>query len=230
MATVQLIASTSIRDLPSAYIPSDAPGTEIEELIEAGGRNCYQAWGRKNPATATNAGYIQNIIRQGHESVLEHGSATFNITCSRNALAEISRHRHLSFSVLSQRFVDSSNASFEVPDALVDVQDYLKSIDMVRSADKAVKAARDAYKDIEETLKAEGVPRKQRREAARSVLPGGTQTTMLVTGNMRAWRDFLKKRHSKAADKELQRIAEMVIEDLRIIAPSVFADITYQEN
>src|SRR5699024_12876333 len=46
-------------------------------------------------------------------------SATFYLTgVSRALLAEITRHRHLSFSVMSQRFVDESDANIVIPPAV----------------------------------------------------------------------------------------------------------------
>ena len=65
----------------AGYIEYEHPvyQRDIDELAEFGGRNCYQAWERKNPKTATNQGYLANIIDHGHFSVLEHGSVTFFI-------------------------------------------------------------------------------------------------------------------------------------------------------
>src|SRR5690606_39417836 len=64
---------------------------------------CYRSFNRPNPKTATNEGYLNHILEVGHESVLEHSSATFYIEASRSVLTELERHRHLSFSVVSQR-------------------------------------------------------------------------------------------------------------------------------
>src|SRR5688500_8341126 len=70
---------------------------DIDELAELAGRNCYQSWHRPSPKTATNHGYLHNIISQQHFSVMEHGSVTFYVEgVSRSLLAELSRHRHLS--------------------------------------------------------------------------------------------------------------------------------------
>lgn len=205
------------------YDPSDEPGTDVEELIEFAGRNCYQSWNRPNPATATNAGYIRNIINQAHFSVLEHGSVTFLMEFSRAALAEITRHRHLSFSVLSQRFVPHDSSDIGWPDsvkALMKHDDELAAL--LFGYEDYIE---DLYNRIVECMGANGSTRKQAREAARSVLPEATYTTAVVSGNFRAWRDFLGKRHHEAADAELQQIAQLVLNDLLQIAPSVFIDI-----
>src|SRR5690606_4398350 len=87
----------------------DGPGdgiSEMDELAEFAGRMCYQSWNRPNPKTATNKGYLDNIIKQCHFSVLEHGSLTLYVEgVSRSLLTELERHRFLSFSVISQRYV-----------------------------------------------------------------------------------------------------------------------------
>jgi thymidylate synthase (FAD) len=67
--------------------------------------------------------------------------------------------------------------------------------------------------------------RKQAREAARCVLPNAAPVDMVVTGNLRAWRDVLGKRHHVAADAEIQEFAKRVLAKLRSIAPNSVQDI-----
>src|SRR5678809_1358941 len=102
---VILLASTKMDFAPPDYVwQSDV--TDPDELAEAAGRLCYLSWERPNPDTATNEGYLTNIIAQRHFSVLEHASASFYIDgFTRNFTHELIRHRHLSFSEVSQRYV-----------------------------------------------------------------------------------------------------------------------------
>lgn len=52
----------------------------------------------------------------GHTSVLEHISFTFHVTgVSRALLAQLSRHRHISLSVRSQRYCDESIMQYVNP-------------------------------------------------------------------------------------------------------------------
>lgn len=190
-----------------------------QELIEFAGRLCYESFDLPNPDTATNDKYVRNIISQGHESVLEHVSVTFYVEgVSRNLTHELIRHRHLSFSELSQRFVDMSEAKTVVPPALgggtTQLSDAHKSI----------------YKHFVDYLKGQGKTRKQAREAARYGLPQGMETKLVVSGNLRAWRDVLKKRLSVHADAEIQELAKKIHEILSFEYPDVFADIKYQED
>src|SRR5690606_39415906 len=103
-------------ETPYEAHPIRAGVYEADELAEVAGRLCYQSWDRPNPRTATNRGYLANIIAQGHESVLEHASVTFYVEgVSRALLAELTRHRHLSSSGVSQRFVDSPQLEMVSP-------------------------------------------------------------------------------------------------------------------
>src|SRR3954462_3372483 len=96
---------------------TDAAGGEA--LAEFAGRACYQSWSKPNPRTATNAGYLRHILEVGHLSVLEHGSVTFYLTgVSRSLPHELIRHRHFSYSQLSQRYVPERDAAMVEPDVI----------------------------------------------------------------------------------------------------------------
>lgn len=220
---VLLIASTVMWrgavDLRTPYV-DQFDATESDTLAEFAGRNCYQAWERKNPKTQTNEGYLANILKQGHESVLEHASATFFVEgVSRSLTHELIRHRHLSFSELSQRYVNVETTDFVEPPALAD------NLSSVGYLYEAISESRKYYRRIVEALHGSGLSRKQVREAARAVMPNATETKIVVSGNMRAWRDVLKKRYHVAADAEIREFATEVLRQLREIAPNTFQDI-----
>ena len=196
------------------WISSDA-----DKLAEFAGRSCYQSFHKPNPKTATNPAYLANILEQGHESVLEHSSATFYVTGVSRALThELIRHRHLSFSELSQRFVNVEDAELVFPPALAND---------VESQDDLIAAgayAQSTYEEIVHRLLKAGLSRKQAREAARAVMPNATETRIVVTGNMRAWRDVITKRFSVHADAEIREFAGEVLRQLKLIAPGQFQD------
>jgi thymidylate synthase (FAD) len=201
----------------------DMSSEPMEDIIEFAGRTCYQSYHKPNEATSSNKAYMANILAQGHESVLEHSSVSFYVEgYSRNMLLELERHRHLSFSVESQRFVDAFETPYIVPPALRGEYEGYRGEKVYRKVEKALQSARAAYAAIEQELS--DLPRKQRREAARSILPGGLETRFVVTGNLRAWRDVLKKRWSVHADAEIRDFASVVLELLKDEAPNVFQD------
>jgi thymidylate synthase (FAD) len=205
-----------------------------QHVIEFAGRLCYESWDLPNEGTATNDKYIRNIVKQGHESVLEHVSVTFYVEgVSRNLSHELIRHRHLSFSELSQRFVDMSDANFVVPPIfrneaggvgpLCHITDYPSEFggpegNPLVMYSEMVEQAQDGWGAVKAT-------RKQAREGARSYLPAGMETKFVVTGNLRAWRDVLKKRDSEHADAEMQLFAKEIKRQLLNEYPDVFADL-----
>ena len=69
-----------------------------------------------------------------------------------------------------------------------------------------------------------GFGRKMAREAARGVLPNSTETKIVVTANVRAWRTMLELRTGEGAEQEIRRCAVAVLRVLQREAPSFFDD------
>jgi thymidylate synthase (FAD) len=197
-----------------------------QALAEFAGRACYQAWSKPNPATATNAGYLRHILEVGHLSVIEHASATFYLTgMSRSLTHELIRHRHFSYSQLSQRYVPESDAAVVEPAVIAaDPELHQKFV-------AATEASIAAYGELLTGLEARfaDVPnatlrRKQARQAARAVLPNATETRIVVTGNYRAWRHFIAMRATEHADVEIRDLAVECLRQLTRTAPNIFSD------
>ena len=232
---VRLLAHTAIvPDAIEQRMEIQEGSTDAETLTVYAGRSCYESWSRPNEKTREDKDYLQRtLFEQGHFSILEHASATFYLTgVSRALLAEITRHRHISFSVLSQRFVDESEANIVIPPAAkkseAEVVYHYEEFhdDLKGSLPKALGwwawEAVWNYEDLVSALTAEGLPRKQAREAARAVLPNMVETRIVVTGNLRAWHEVIARRTAPDADAEFQEVAGMIREQLQQIAPEVF--------
>ena len=221
---VRLIAWTHFAPPEDVPWSTDAEGGQA--LVEFAGRACYQSWHKPNPATATNAGYIRHIIQVGHLSVLEHGSVTFYITgVSRSLTHELIRHRHFSYSQLSQRYVPERDAAMVVPDVIA------SDPELSEKFAAATEASLAAYNELLEGLEKKfanvenaTLRRKQARQAARAVLPNATETRIVVTGNYRAWRHFIGMRATEHADVEIRALAVECLRQLQQVAPHVFAD------
>jgi thymidylate synthase (FAD) len=220
---VTLVAWTHFRKPEGLAWQTD---TELagQQLIELAGRACYQSF--HNPAGRTNAEYIGNMLEHGHLSVVEHASATFYITgVSRSLTHELVRHRHLSFSQESQRFVPERDANFIEPDPIAEDPElhalFLESVQASQEAyNRLLAKLEERFAAVEDrTLR-----RKMARQAARSVMPNATETQIVVTGNYRAWRDFIRKRATEHADTEIRRLALEILRQLRELAPVVFGD------
>lgn len=210
-------------------------GEEIEngaQLSEVAGRICYTAFGSKQRHQNTDD-YIRNIIRQNHGSVLEHAVFTFMVSgISRTLSHELIRHRvGMAVSELSQRYVDLKDVNFVRPPDIWATEEY-------DIWEKACNASLEAYAQLVEVL-AEKMKkehptmsltdrRKHVRQAARSVLPGCTETMMVLTINARTIRHILELRGAEGAEIEIrhfvlrlyrvmQRVAPVFIEDFSIV-------------
>jgi thymidylate synthase (FAD) len=192
-----------------------------------GGRPvCYMSYGK---GRKTNKEFIGHLIEVGHGSVLEHGVWSFVVTgVSRSFTHELIRHRHFSYSQLSQRYVDESNSDYVEPDVIAN------DPELHRVWSEAVNAARHAYDELVKGLETrftdipEKTLRKMARQAARSVLPNATETKIFFTGNARALRHFIELRGSEHAEVEIRKVAVAVLKIMRQEAPNVFADYTLE--
>lgn len=221
---VKLIAWTQFEAPDDIGWSTDADGGQA--LAEFAGRACYQSWKKPNPATATNAGYLAHILEVGHLSVLEHSSVSFYFTgVSRSLTHELIRHRHFSYSQLSQRYVPERDAAMVEPTVIADDPELHKRF--VEAAEASVRAYTELLEGLEQRFTDEPnatLRRKRARQAARAVLPNATETRIVVTGNYRAWRHFIGMRATEHADVEIRELAVECLRQLQGVAPSVFND------
>ncbi len=221
---VQVIGYTHFE--PPAGIPWETDADGGPALAEFAGRACYQSWTKPNPSTATNAGYLRHILSVGHLSVLEHGSVTFYLTgVSRSLTHELIRHRHFSYSQLSQRYVPERDAAMVEPGVIAEDPElhavFLEAAEQsLASYTRLLEGLEKKFADVDNATSR----RKQARQAARAVLPNATETRIVVTGNYRAMRHFVAMRASEHADVEIRELAIAMLRELQRVAPNVFAD------
>ncbi|HEX5633095.1 MAG TPA: FAD-dependent thymidylate synthase [Gemmatimonadales bacterium] len=223
--TVTLLARPQFVEPAHLPVSWKGPSTDGERLAEFAGRLCYMS--QHNPAQRSTAEYLDNILKQGHGSVFEHANYSLLLEgISRSCTHELVRHRAgFAYSQLSQRYVDESDAAFVMPPAIQG------DAALEAEWEAAVTAAQAAYVGAVERLMAKYGwvdsavhRRKLAREAARSVLPNGTETKIVVTGNVRAWRTMLELRLGEGAEQEIRRLAVAVLRLLQAEAPALFAD------
>jgi len=199
--------------------------TEVgaEALAEMAGRVCYMSYGK---GRKTNREFLQHIVEVGHGSVLEHGVWSFLFTgVSRSLTHELIRHRHFSYSQLSQRYVNESDSDFVEPEVIAADPAlhavWCEAVEATRRAyDALVEGLQRRYAEIPDAT----LRRKLARQAARSVLPNATETKIFVTGNARALRHFIELRGSEHADVEIRKLAVAVLRIMQREAPSLFSD------
>ena len=226
---VEVVAQTAFT--PPADVPWETDAEGGQALAEFAGRACYQSWDKPNPATATNQGYLRHILEVGHLAVLEHGTVSMYLSgISRSLTHELIRHRHFSYSQLSQRYVPERDAAFVEPAVIA--EDPVLHEKFLAAADASLAAYNTLLEGLEKRFA--DVPnaslrRKQARQAARAVLPNATETRIVVTGNYRAWRHFIAMRASEHADVEMRQVAVACLRELQRVAPHVFDDFRVSE-
>jgi thymidylate synthase (FAD) len=200
-------------------------GSEGERLAEFAGRLCYMS--QRNPASRTTRDYLVNILKQGHGSVLEHANYSLLLEgISRSLTHELVRHRAgFAYSQLSQRYVDESEAAFVVPPAIIGDESletaWKEQMDSAQRAYVAlVEELMQRYAWVGDKIHR----RKMAREAARGVLPNSTETKIVATGNVRAWRTMLELRCGEGAELEIRRVGIEILRTLQKEAPAFFGD------
>lgn len=187
---------------------------DAERLIEMAARTCYDS--PVSEDTESMRRFIREKVRLGHESVVEHASATFVVTGVSRALThQLVRHRLSSFSQQSQRYVDGGFFYYVVPDQIADNPDAMKVFMRVMETVGA------GYSE----LRGMGI----KKEDARFLLPNAASSTIVFTANFRSLRHFLKLRLDRHAQWEIRAMAERMLYLLYMAAPSVFEDI-FDEN
>lgn len=215
---VRLLAHTKVDEKAiSEWMSIQDASTDAETLLTMAGRNCYRSFHRPNSKTYNDDDYLRRTLGdQGHWSIAEHATATLYFTgVSRAFLAELTRHRHLSFSVESQRFINANDANFVMPPAI-------REHDMAAHRD-FIGRAEECLADYRVTqARLEHLPKKQRNEAARALLPNAVETRMVVTGNLRAWHEVIQRRTQPDADAEMQEVMRLAKYQLHTVSPIIF--------
>lgn len=205
-------------------------------LVKAAGQLCYLSFGEKRSRTVDAKKYLDNIMSSKHGSVLEHANYSFVIWgIDRACSHEEVRHRAgVAFSQMSQRYVDGKTLRFvereeyqndpvlhELFEAHIDeaVQQY----DM--RAAHLQRAMADRLKDVPPTER-----RKAVNSAARNCLPNETETAMVMTGNVRAWRHVIEMRAAQWADTPIRNLTLKLHAVLNEVAPFFFGDFERKEG
>lgn len=83
---------------------------DIYKSIERAGRTCYKSEDRITEESA--ARFVRNVVRNGHEAMLEHASMSVRFTVDRGVSHEFVRHRMASFAQESTRYCNYSGDKF----------------------------------------------------------------------------------------------------------------------
>ena len=195
---------------------------DVIRKIEKIGRVCYKSEDRIQNDSAEK--FIAGIIKRGHESVIEHASASVKVICDRGVTHEIVRHRVASYSQESTRYCNYSKDKFQSQISVVDIATGF-SYDMENPTDCQKyeiwqEAMENAEKSYFRMLEAGASP-----QEARAVLPNSLKTELVMTMNLREWRHFFKLRTSNRAHPQMKEVSKLILEVFRQKLPVFFQDI-----
>ena len=192
-------------------------GSKILKNVEKCGRTCYKSENLINDDSAVL--FVTNILKRGHESVIEHEKISVRIVCDRGVSHEIVRHRIASYSQESTRYCNyqkdkfGSELTFIKPVFWDDnSEQYAIWFSMMQMIEKNYMQLIDLGTSPQE---------------ARSILPNSLKTEIVVTMNLREWRHFFRLRTAETAHPQMQEIARAMLTEFQSKIPIIFDDIEY---
>lgn len=213
---------------PSAHFEGHPIGTEMLRVIEEAGRTCYKSEGRMKEGTAED--FVRMLIRRGHESVLEHVSLRARFIVDRGVSHELVRHRVASYSMESSRFCNYSGERFGRE--ITFIQPLWVSLEENNENDKE-RYRGQAQPDQSWLIAMEECERLYFRlldlgwtaQQARSVLPNSLKTEVVMTANVREWRQVFRLRCSAAAHPQMREVMLPLLKEAHSICPVLFEDL-----
>ena len=203
----------------SHEILTQVNGDEILKHIELCGRVCYKSEDKITQESSRT--FVANILKRGHESVLEHYDISVRFICDRGVSHGIVRHRIASYSQESTRYVNYSAGKYGGDITLIKPLFFDDPSPMYAEWALSMQEAENRYNQL---ISLGASP-----QEARSVLPNSLKTEIICTMNLREWRHFFKLRTAKAAHPQMQEVTIPLLAEFKQMVPVVFDDIEVGE-
>lgn len=201
----------------STEILTPITGDELQR-IEYAGRTCYKSEDKITDGSAKK--FVENLIKRGHEAMLEHSSLSVKFICDRGVSHELVRHRLASFAQESTRYCNYSQDKFGNELTFIKPCFWDKNSCNYINWKQAMDDAESHYLVM---LKNGASP-----QEARSVLPNSIKTEVVMTANYREWRHFFWLRAARKtgpAHPQMEELAVPLLRELVGKIPYVFDDI-----
>ena len=196
---------------------------DILTSLEKYGRTCYKS---ENKITPSSAGrFVNNIVKSGHLSVIEHCSLTVRFICDRGVTHEMVRHRLASYSQESTRYCNySKEVTFILPCWFEEIKEgiykidaqYINNLTPERLWFNGMLESELTYKSL--------LINGWKPQQARSVLPNSLKTEIVVTANLREWLHVFKLRCSSKAHPQIREVMVPLRVELQQSLPEIFGE------
>lgn len=204
---------------PYFEIMEEINGLKMIERIEKYGRICYKSEGKISDGSAQK--FVKSILKNGHESVIEHEKISIKIVCDRGVTHEIVRHRIASYSQESTRYCNYFDDKFGKELTFIRPVFWKNDRDKMSIWEQSMQKIEDEYNML--------ISLGAQPQEARSILPNSLKTEIIVTMNLREWRHFFILRTSKRAHPQMRQVSLKLLLELKKIVPVVFDDILVED-
>lgn len=200
---------------PSVEVLTPIDGMDVLKTIEEAGRVCYKSEDKITDDSCIK--FVSNIVKSGHEAVLEHYNVSVKFIVDRGVSHEIVRHRLASYCQESTRYCNYSKDKFNNEITVIKPYFFNENSSEYVEWVAACKNAENSYFKL---LDLGCTP-----QMARSVLPNSLKTELVMTANLREWRHFFKLRCSPAAHPSMSEVAISLLKIFHYLIPVVYDDL-----
>lgn len=202
-------------------------GEEIIDKIAKVARTCYKSEDASTPETDKRL--VENLVKSGHEAMIEFFDVTVKFTCDRGVSHELVRHRMASYAQESTRYCNYSKDKFgnELTFIIPSWSEINQLGDIIADDDECFYH----FKQALEFAEAEYfmlLNKGWKPQQARMVLPMSIKTEINMKANLREWRHFFKLRCSTAAHPDIRVLALDLLKQMHNQIPIIFDDL-YEE-
>jgi len=223
-------------------IPDEETVSDPALLVALAAKQCYMAFQpglnpNVNKVRKDMVEYLDNVLKQGHGSVLEHAVYTFGVNgCSRVFSGEMNRHRvGCAISERSMRYVRYENITYWMPECFRDADgDDLLTLHKKKESRMVLKAQFEnqeiAMASFAKIWKEELDPssafhaKKVLTSAFRRVIGMGIATGGVWSLNMRALRHVIALRTDESAEEEIAHVCMKMGKLMLAEVPELFKD------
>lgn len=192
-------------------------GKKILERIEEISRTCYKSEDLIKEGSAEKL--VSALIKNKHYAMIEHITISVKAITDRSVSHEIVRHRMASYAQESQRYVNYGKEKHGGEITFIK-PNYWNENPICRKEELWTQAMLSSEQYYFELLEEGSKP-----EEARAVLPNSIKTEIIMTLNLRSWRNFFELRCAKEAHPMIREIANMILSEFKKEIPIIFDDI-----
>lgn len=197
---------------PSYEIESEIVPFNIYHNLENIARTCYKSEPNGNPEN-----FIKRLIDDGHEAMIEHEHMTVRFIHNRGFTHELVRHRIASYAQESTRYCNYAKEKFGNELTFIKPYWFDRQNTLLQNRQRWLDIT-EGIEDIYLEMTHLGMS----AQAARGILPNDIKTEIVITANLREWRNIFKLRCDRAAHPDMRRVMIPLYTELRNLLPHIF--------